>query len=137
MDSDLPSLLLAAILASKRCGFLIVGSAGLRATGATDIVVHDLDIVIEPSEDNLGRLHDALTRLAIDRPAPSVIELREQQICRRETPYGWLDCMLERGRLDWTYLERRAHELMVWGLQILVADVEDLLLLRRTFKGDS
>ena len=59
-------VLAAAILAAEGVSFLLVGSAALWLHGEA-ISVADADVVIEPAEENLHRLGDALAELALQR----------------------------------------------------------------------
>jgi hypothetical protein len=50
------------------------------------------------------------------------------------TSYGRVDCLLERGRLDWDRLRRSAVRIPVADGSVLVAARTDVWALRRRFK---
>lgn len=130
-----PTVLLAAgVLVAEDVSYVLVGSAALWLRGES-IHVSDLDLVIEPAEQNLRRLHAALARMA-PRPRsipllPSFVRLPLITVI---TSYGTIDCLLERGRLDWERLRRTADILPVADAGVLVADAAEVWALRRRFK---
>lgn len=87
---------------------MLVGSAALWLRGE-QVSVGDTDLVIEPDEPNLRRLHEALAGLAV-RPGevPAVHRLRELPVATAVTSYGRVGCLLERGRRDWEQLRQGA-----------------------------
>lgn len=127
-------MLAAGVLAAQDVSFLLVGSAALWLRGEP-IDVGDVDAVIEPGEANLRRLHAALTALTI-RPAAiaSVSRLREVSITSAVTPYGKVDCFLDRGRRDWDRLRLGAGYLPVADVPVLVASAPDAWALRHRFR---
>ena len=127
-----PAVLAAAILAAGQVSFLLVGSAALwlRCEIAT---VADADIVIEPGEDNLRRLREALAGIAVG-PVPSLARLSAASVVPVVTAYGRVDCLLERGRRDWGRLRPGAGFLRAAGVPVLVADSTGVWDLRRRFK---
>jgi hypothetical protein len=124
----------AAVLAADQVSFVLVGSAALRLRGE-EIDVGDADLVIEPTEPNLRRLHDALARMAV-RPdtVAQVHRLRELSVATTLTTYGRVDCLLERGRRDWDQLRHSAGYVAVADASVLVASTADAWALRRQFK---
>jgi hypothetical protein len=126
-------VLAAGVLAAEQVSFLLVGSAALWLRGEP-IAVGDVDVVIEPHEPNLTQLREALLRLAI-RPQeiPPVHRLRELSVTTAITPYGRVDCMLERGRRDWDRLRQSAGYVVVADVPMLVASAVDAWALRRQF----
>jgi hypothetical protein len=50
------------------------------------------------------------------------------------TSYGKIDCLLERGRLDWRRLRHAAVTVPVAGAGVLTAAQADVWALRRQFK---
>jgi hypothetical protein len=91
-------VLAAAALAAEQVSFVLVGSAALRLRGE-QVSVGDVDVVIEPGEENLRRLRDALADLAVrSNEVPAVHRLRDLSVTTVVTSYGRLDCLLERGR---------------------------------------
>ncbi len=127
-------VLAAAVLAAERVSFVLVGSAALWLRGER-IAVGDVDVVIEPGEANLHRLHDALAALAV-RPGevPAVHRLRDVSVSTAVTSYGRVDCLLERGRRDWDTLRQGAEYVAVADAPVLVASAGDAWALRRRFK---
>ena len=127
-------VLAAAILAAEDVSFLLVGSAALWLH-AEPIAVADADVVIDPGERNLRRLHEALTRLAL-RPwaIPRVRDFPLLHLASVTTSYGKVDCLLERGRLDWQRLRQPAVTIPVADAGVVVAARADAWALRRQFK---
>lgn len=99
VPAGFPSVALAAaVLAADGVLLLLVGSAALSLRGEP-VPVGDVDVVIEPGEQNLRRLHVALADLAL-RPCavPPPRRLVELPIVMVATSFGRIDCLLERGR---------------------------------------
>lgn len=128
------SVLAAAVLAAENVSFVLVGSAALWLRNE-QVSVGDADVVIEPGETNVRRLHEALAALAI-RPqtVPAVHRLRDLSVATAVTCYGRVDCLLERGRCDWDQLCRGAGFVDVADVAVLVAGADDAWALRRWFK---
>jgi hypothetical protein len=133
--SEFPAVILAAaVLAAERVSSVLVGSAALWLRGEP-ISVGDVDLVIEPAEANLRRLHEALVGLAVRPTAvPAVHRLREISIATVFSSYGRVDCMLEQGRCDWQRLRDAAGYVAVADAQVLVASATDAWALRARFK---
>ncbi len=134
-DSGLPAVVLAAaVLAAERVSFVLVGSAALWLRGER-VTVGDVDVVIEPGEANLRRLHEALAGLAV-RPGeiPAVHRLHDLSVTTVISSYGRVDCLLERGRRDWDPLRQGAGFVAVADAPVLVASAGDAWALRRRFK---
>jgi hypothetical protein len=127
--------LAAGILAAEGVSFLLVGSAALWLHGER-IPVGDADVVIESAEENLHRLGDVLAEFAL-RPqeVPRVRALRWLNVLSVVTSYGMVDCLLERGRLDWQRLRQSAVRIPVADVDVPVAAQADVWALRRRFKG--
>lgn len=133
--SEFPAgVLAAAVLAAEKASFVLVGSAALWLRGER-VSVGDADVVVEPGEASLRRLHQAIAVLAI-RPqtVPALHRLRGLSVASVVTSYGKLDCLLERGRLDWDQLRRGAGYVAVADVPVLVAAADDAWALRRRFK---
>jgi len=129
-------MLLAAVLVAERVSFVLVGSAALWLQGET-IRVPDVDVVPDPSEANLARLHAALATLATRRRVvPPPRSLAALDTVSVPTIYGKLDCLLIRGRQNWESLRRNAAPIAVAGAEVLVASAADARALRRAFKGE-
>ena len=130
----LPEVVLAAaVLAADGVSLLLVGSAALWLRGEP-VTVGDVDVVIEPGQENLRRPHTALAVLAPrPRDIPPPHRLAGLPIVTVTTSYGRVDCLLERGR-DWAQLCRGAGPVMVADVNVLVASAVDAWALRRRFK---
>lgn|GEM_PF-2099226 len=127
-------VLAAAVLAAEQVSGVLVGSAALWLRGEP-VSVGDVDVVIEPGERNLRRLHEALTDLAVQPEAvPAVHRLREISIATVFSSYGRVDCMLERGRHDWQWLRPGAGYVPVADVRVLVASAADAWALRARFR---
>jgi hypothetical protein len=132
---DYPAPVLAAgILAAEGVSFLLVGSAALWLHGEP-IPVADADVVIEPAENNLHRLADALAEFALrHQEIPRVRALPWLNVLSVITSYGIVDCLLERGRLDWQKLCQSAVRIPVADVDVPVAAQADVWDLRHRFK---
>ncbi len=124
----------AAILAAEEVSFILVGSAALWLRGEA-VSVGDTDVVIEPGEANLDRLHDALRTLATHASAlVSPWRLAMRSIVPVQTSFGKLDLLLEGGRQDWDWLRPGADVIDVTDVGVLVASAADCYALRRQYK---
>lgn len=124
----------AAMLAAEGVSFILVGSAALWLRGEA-VTVGDTDVVIEPGEANVDRLHDCLRTLAADPGAlPSPRRLALRPIVPVQTSFGKLDLLLEGGRQDWDWLRRGAAFIDVTDVGVLVASAADCWALRRRYK---
>lgn len=87
--ADFPVVVFAAaILAAEGVSFILVGSAALWLRGEA-VSVGDSDVVIEPGEANLRRLHDSLKTLAtLPSALPSPRRLAMRSIVPVQTSFG-------------------------------------------------
>jgi hypothetical protein len=132
VDYPVP-VLAAAVLAAEGVSFLLVGSAALWLHGQP-IPVADADLVIEPSGRNLRRLGETLGQLALRPQAvPRARDFPFLHLVSVVTSYGRVDCLLERGRLDWQRLRRSAVPIPVADAAVLVAARADAVALRQRF----
>ena len=130
-------VLAAAILAADGVSLLLVGSGALWLHGEP-VSVGDADVVIEPAGQNLRRLGEALARLALRPEAiPRAAVFPQLHLLSVVTAYGRVDCLLERGRLDWDRLLRSSACIRVADASVRVAARADAWALRRRFKGVS
>jgi hypothetical protein len=113
---------------------LLVGSAALWLHGEP-VPVADADVVVDPGGQNLRRLGEALTQLAL-RPwaIPRAGAFPLLHLVSVTTSYGRVDCLLERGRLDWERLRQSAVRIPVADAGVLVAARAEAWALRRQFK---
>ncbi len=127
-------MLAAGILAAEGVSFVLVGSAALWLHGEP-VPVGDADVVIGPAEENLHRLAGALAEFALRRDEiPRVRALPWLNVLRVVTSYGIVDCLLERGRLDWLQLRQSMVTIPVADVEVPVAAQADVRALRRRFK---
>jgi hypothetical protein len=127
-------VLASAVLAAEGVSFLLIGSAALWLHGQP-IPVADADVVIEPGGQNLRRLGEALAQLALrPRAIPRVRDFPLLHLVSVTTSYGGVDCLLERGRIDWERLCQRAVRIPVADASVLVAARADAWALRHQFK---
>lgn len=133
--ADFPVVVFAAaILAAEGVSFILVGSAASWLRGEA-VSVGDTDVVIEPGEANLHRLHDSLKTLATHPSAlPSSQRLAMRSIVPVQTSFGKLDLLLEGGRQDWDWLRPGADFIDVTDVGVLVASAADCCALRRLYK---
>ena len=128
-------VLAAAVLVAEGVSVVLVGSAALWLHGQP-VPVGDADAVIEPSGQNLRRLGQVLDWLAFrPRAVPPVRAFPVLHLVSVTTSYGRIDCLLERGRVDWERLRQSAVRIPVADAGVLVAARAEVLALRRRFKG--
>jgi hypothetical protein len=127
-------VLAAAVLAAHDVSFLLVGSAALWLHGEP-VTPADADAVIEPDERNLEGLAAALVAMAL-RPhtVPRARDLPLLHLAGVSTCYGRLDCLLERGRLDWDRLSRPSRMIPVADVGVRVAALADTWALKHRYK---
>jgi hypothetical protein len=65
---------------------------------------------------------------------PAVHRLRDLSVATVVTSYGRVDCLLERGRLDWDQLRQGASYVAVADAPVLAASAADAWALRRRFR---
>jgi hypothetical protein len=127
-------VLAAAVMATTGVSFLLVGSAALWLRGES-IPVGDADVVIKPGAQNMQRARAALADLALQpHTVPQSARLAMLDIVTIMTSYGKIDCLLQRGRLDWDRLLRNSDVMLVAGAEVIVAASSDARSLRRRFK---
>jgi hypothetical protein len=121
-------------MATTGVSFLLVGSAALWLRGES-IPIGDADVVIKPGAQNMQRARAALADLALQPHAvPQPARLAMLDIVTIMTSYGKIDCLLQRGRLDWDRLLRNSDVMLVAGTEVIVAASSDAWSLRRRFK---
>jgi hypothetical protein len=121
-------------LADHEVRFVVVGAVA-AVLGGAPITTFDLDVVFEPSEQNLDRLLGALVDLdatywdpAGRRIEPDAGRLRSQRLHLLETRLGRLDLLREIGAgLGWGAVVARSHEVRAAGRTILVLDLEAVI----------
>jgi len=127
-------VLAAAVLAAQQVSFLLVGSAALWLHGEP-VTVADADAVIDPGRHNLDVLAAALAGMALrPRTIPPVWDFPLLPLVQVDTCYGRIDCLLERGRLDWDRLRVSSARVPVADVSVRVAARADTSALRRRFK---
>jgi hypothetical protein len=128
-------VLAAAVLVAEGVSFVLVGSAALWLHGQP-VPVGDADVVIEPDGQNLRCLGQALDWLALrPRAVPPLRAFPALSLASVITSYGRIDCLLERGRIDWERLRQSAVRIPVADAGVLVAARAEVVALRRRFKG--
>jgi hypothetical protein len=97
--------------------------------------VHDLDVVVGPSQENLMVLRDGLAALGA-RPAeiPPLRALQEVDVLSVPTAHGQVDLMLEQGRRRYAELARRSTIVVICGVGVPVANSDEAWALRQQFK---
>jgi hypothetical protein len=129
-------VLAAAVLAAQDVSFLLVGSAALWLRGEP-VTVADADAVIDPGQHNLNVLAAVLAGMARRPQAiPPVRDFPLLHLLSVDTCYGRIDCLLERGRVDWERLGRSAVRIPVADVSVRVAAQADTWALRRRFKPE-
>lgn len=132
-------------LADHQVTYVIVGGVGARLQGSPNIT-NDLDIVPEPTPDNLARLAAALsgpatTKKAVDsteytpHPVVEPAEFYTDYMAMYTTSAGALDVLIELpgvGPYDALRRESRSYELPDYGLTIHVASLDHIIRSKET-----
>ena len=135
------------VLAQHRVRFVVIGGYAVAAHGYVR-ATKDIDICPEPTEENLGRLADALAELKAEPTGlddfsneefdlkPDLEGLRYGGNWTLRTKYGRLDVMQHIAGLGddgggWAQLARRAIVRDFLGHECLFCSYEDLLAMKR------
>lgn len=126
------------VLAGHRVEYLLVGGVGARIQGAAT-TTQDLDIVPEPSPENLERLATALSdestelkppdaTLYVAHPRVDAVEFRTASVCSYRTRFGAIAVLMELpgvGGYDAILRNARRYE---WNdATLLVASLDDII----------
>lgn len=117
--------------------YVVVGGLAVQAHGHVR-TTQDLDLVPEPSTENLGRLARSLAALGA-RPAgratadpPSADELSRAEVTTLDTDAGGVDVHRKPpGAAPYAHLRARALVLELAGSQVAFAGLDDLIAMKR------
>jgi predicted nucleotidyltransferase len=140
-----PAAILAA-LERHDVRYVLIGGLAANAHGVRR-TTRDVDVIVERSRDNLGRLADAARELEVGSP---VIDSRLREIdpldvddlanaanVSLDTREGELDVMNEaKGAPPFERLASRAVTVEVFGTRVRVAGLDDLIALKRAAGRD-
>jgi hypothetical protein len=140
-----PAAILAA-LERHDVRYVLIGGLAANAHGVRR-TTRDVDVIVERSRDNLGRLADAARELEVGSP---VIDSRLREIdpldvddlanaanVSLDTREGELDVMNEaKGAPRFERLASRAVTVEVFGTRVRVAGLDDLIALKRAAGRD-
>jgi hypothetical protein len=131
------------LLAEAQVAYLIVGGVAARLQGAAT-TTQDIDIMPEPSWENLARLAVALSTPQTQKkdsnaasyeahPTVDSMEFRTADVCSYRTAYGVLDVLMDLpgvGGYDIVVRGARSYE---WsGIVLLVANLDDIITSKET-----
>jgi hypothetical protein len=133
------------VLADHQVNFVIVGGVGARLQGSPNIT-GDLDIVPDPSPDNLARLAAALSgpgtrkkpvdsTAYVPHPYVEAAEFFADYMAMYETPEGAIDVLIELpgvGSYDVLVREARGYQLRDAKLAIRVASLAHIIQSKET-----
>ncbi len=122
------------LLTDHEVEFVVVGAVAAVLEGAP-MTTFDLDVVVEPSEQNHTRLLAALAAAeavyldpAGRRVAPDASRLRTRRLHLLETRHGRLDLLREIGAgMGWSTVLTRSHAVEAGGLSVRVLDLDALI----------
>lgn len=126
-------------LVEGRVRFVVIGGLAAQAHGSP-LITEDLDICFDLDRDNLERLADVLTDLAaIRRGMPDGVvapidarALRSGDVFTLRTRFGDLDLLARPDPgLDYPTLSTRAIHFEYDGLPVLIANLDDIVLMKR------
>jgi hypothetical protein len=127
------------LLSEHEIDFVLIGGLAARLHGSPT-VTDDLDICHSAEPDNLERLAEALRQMQAKlRGAPTdvpfLLDARTLAAGAKftfSTDYGPLDCMaLPAGVNGYDELSRTADRMRFNDLEVLVASIDDLILMKR------
>lgn len=120
-------------LAQHAVDYVIIGGIAVQTHGHPR-TTQDLDIVPEPSAENLGRLADALQSLGarpVGESEPRPVSIPMTGVLELDTDVGGLDLHLDPpGAAAYEDLSARALRLELDG-PVLVAGLDDLISMKR------
>lgn len=124
------------VLSEHDVDYVVIGGVAVQAHGHPR-TTQDLDLVPDPSAENLRRLRSALTALrsrpvGASAPAGERLKLPADGIIELDTDAGGIDIhMKPRGAAPYPALRGRALELEVSGIRLAVAGRDDLIAMKR------
>jgi hypothetical protein len=130
-------------LADHLVDYVVVGGVGARIQGAA-VSTQDLDIMVEPSPENLARLADAIrfpeTEFQRFRERsfevsndPSMRDFMTDQPVRVRCRYGVLDVLPELpGVGGYAHVASRAGKFVFREIELRVADLQDIIVSKQT-----
>ena len=128
-------------LADHHVEFVVIGGLAAVAHGSRRMT-RDIDVVVSPDDENLGRLESALRDLGavqlVEHPAEKEIEPADIAMIALGTrlhtrsPAGRLDIVgAPAGASPYPQLKRRAIRSKVGGVDVNVAGLDDLIAMKR------
>ena len=124
------------VFSEQGVDYVVIGGVAVQAHGHPR-TTQDIDIIPEPSPENLRRLASALSVLGA-RPVGSTstsgvhLKLPAHGVLELDTDAGGVDVhMTPAGAAPYVDLRRRALELDVLGLRLAVAGRDDLIAMKR------
>ena len=119
------------VLNSEAARYVVVGASAMQLWGTTR-ATRDIDILIEPTEENATRVLNALSHLGFDMAA----EFSAKDIIARVvTMIGDIpnvDILTRAWNLRWVDAHVNAKDFDVEGVRIPAASIEDLIESKRT-----
>jgi hypothetical protein len=118
-------------LNAERARYLLVGATAMQLWGTTR-ATRDIDILIEPTVENAGRVLRALASLGFGLAAE---HLAEEVAARPVTMIGDtpnVDILTRAWNVHWKEARHRATKFKVEGVTIPTASIEDLIESKRT-----
>ena len=123
------------VLAHHAVSYVVIGGVAVQAHGHTR-TTQDLDVVPEPSSENLDRLASAVVALrarpvGAQEPAGPV-RIPDRGTLELDTDVGGIDVHINPpGAASYAALEARAVQLDVFDLRLKVAGRDDLIAMKR------
>ena len=118
-------------LVDHQVDFLVVGGLAVVFHGCRDaMAVDDLDLMLNPSQDNAQRFLSSLTRLALSA-AWSVEELSKPNIQLPIKRDFYLDVLTPPDGIEYEALKQRSSAARLNNIPVQVVSREDLIALKR------
>lgn len=127
------------VLLDAQVRFVLIGGLASQVHGSPSLT-GEVDICFALDGDNLHRLSDALTSMAairrgLERGIQAPIDhraLRASDVLALSTRFGDLDLLAHPDpRLDFETLQRRSIAAEIFGMQVRVASLADLMAMKR------
>ena len=138
-SSDLDAVAIAAVMNRHGVEYVVIGAFAAIAQQAPIAPTRDIDFTPEHTTENLARLSDALRELGArirtgvdDGELPfdhDATSLRRADMWNLICRYGEFDIAFRPAGFETGYMAliERAHRILVAGVEIVVADLEDVI----------
>ena len=126
-----------ASLEKHRVNYILVGGYAVALYGIPR-ATNDIDIFLEPKEDNFNNLRNALKEIFNDKSIDEIklVDKEEYHVTRYGTPEGYsIDILVQLGEL-FNFYNIKYHQIAIEGVKVKIADIDSLIMLKEnTFRN--